>query len=190
MTTGASSVSFCRQVYDLYAASAELMKPRPQSSNLPRRASICPLCLSTIKNTACITKGLCILQSLHDGFTYHGICIQVNMYTSYEVPQIRYGEAKRVSIDAESWFGDYKEQWSTSSTTTEPQAEVRVTAYSTIEQVLIAETAEMGTPKCQTAIERGRGIYRRAQGLEDSVVKVLKETGVRGRRLVTHQQRA
>lgn len=42
-------------------------------------------------------------------------------------------ETKRVNISVESWFGDYHEEESTSSVSTERHAEVRVSAYSTID---------------------------------------------------------
>jgi len=97
-------------------------------------------------------------------------------------------ETKRVDISVESCFGDQHEQWATSSTNTEQNTEVHVSAYLTTEQVLMAETVRMGTPSFQAAIQKGRSIHKRAQELDDSVAKVLKEIGVRQGKLVTRQQ--
>ncbi|KAL7919281.1 hypothetical protein ACQKWADRAFT_315830 [Trichoderma austrokoningii] len=55
-------------------------------------------------------------------------------------------------------------------------------------RVLILETVQMGTPEFQTAINKGRGIFQRARGLDDSVAKTLKEIGVRKGRLATREQ--
>lgn len=97
-------------------------------------------------------------------------------------------EAKRINISVESCFGDYHEDEATNSMSMEQQQEVRVSAYSTIEQVLIADTVQMGTARFQAAIEHGRGIHKRAQGLGDSVANVLKEVSVREGRLLTQRQ--
>ncbi|KAL7807168.1 hypothetical protein V8C44DRAFT_337873 [Trichoderma aethiopicum] len=97
-------------------------------------------------------------------------------------------ETQRVKIDVESWFGDYHEQSATTSTTTERSMVVHVSAYSTIEQALISEAVQMGTPEFQVVVDKGRGIYQRARRLDDSVTKVLRETGVSKGRLVTREQ--
>lgn len=97
-------------------------------------------------------------------------------------------ETKRVNISVESCFGDYHEEEATSSANTEHRQEVRMSAYSTIEQVLISDTVQMGTTKFQAAIERGKGIHKRAQGLHDCVAKVLNEVGVREGKLLTQRQ--
>ncbi|EAW12960.1 uncharacterized protein ACLA_013970 [Aspergillus clavatus NRRL 1] len=97
-------------------------------------------------------------------------------------------ETKSVKLSVESWFGDYHKEWSSSSTRTEHQAEVRVSAYSTLEQAIIGETVKLGTARFQAVIEQGRGIHRRAQGLDDSISKLLTQIGVRKGGLVTQQQ--
>ncbi|KAH0494693.1 hypothetical protein TgHK011_008284 [Trichoderma gracile] len=97
-------------------------------------------------------------------------------------------ETKRVKIDVESWFGDYHEQSAMSSSRTERSRVVRVSAYSTIEQVLISEAVQMGTPEFQAATVQGRGIYQRARGLDDTVARILKDIGVSKGRLVTREQ--
>ncbi|TFA99562.1 hypothetical protein CCMA1212_008577 [Trichoderma ghanense] len=97
-------------------------------------------------------------------------------------------ETKRVNIDVESWFDDYHEQWVTTSSSTQRSTVVRVSAYSTVEQALISEAVQMGTPEFQAALEKGRGIYQRARGLDDSVTKILREIGVGKGRLVTREQ--
>ncbi|KAJ4855454.1 uncharacterized protein T069G_11012 [Trichoderma breve] len=97
-------------------------------------------------------------------------------------------ETKRVNIDVETWLGDYHEEWSTSSSSTEHSTLVHVSAYSTIEQALISQAVQMGTPEFRAATEKGRAISQRARGLEDSVAKILKEVGVREGRLVTREQ--
>ncbi|PTB62068.1 hypothetical protein BBK36DRAFT_1130070 [Trichoderma citrinoviride] len=97
-------------------------------------------------------------------------------------------ETKRVKIDVESWFGDYHAESVTTSSRTERSIVVRVSAYSTIEQALISEAIQMGTPEFQAAFEKGRGIYQRAWGLDDSVTKVLEEIGVSKGELVTREQ--
>ncbi|KAL7912370.1 hypothetical protein GGI35DRAFT_313071 [Trichoderma velutinum] len=97
-------------------------------------------------------------------------------------------ERKRVNIDVESWFGDYHEQTSTSSSSTEHSIVVHLSAYSTIEQALISQAVQMGTPEFKNATEKGRAIYQRARGLNDSIANILKEIDVRGGRLVTREQ--
>ncbi|KAK1238467.1 hypothetical protein MKX07_006613 [Trichoderma sp. CBMAI-0711] len=97
-------------------------------------------------------------------------------------------ETKRVRIDVESWLGDYHEQSATTSSRTERSIVVRVSAYSTIEQALVSEAVQMGTPEFQAAVKKGRGIYQRASELDDAVTKALKDIGVRKGRLVTREQ--
>ncbi|RHZ67384.1 uncharacterized protein CDV56_109626 [Aspergillus thermomutatus] len=97
-------------------------------------------------------------------------------------------ETKSVKISVESWFGDYHKEWSTSSTSTEHHAEVRVSAYSTLEQALVGETVMIGTARFQAAIEQAQGIHQRAQGLADSIAKELAQIGVKKGKLVTQQQ--
>ncbi|KAK7229796.1 hypothetical protein V2G26_001966 [Clonostachys chloroleuca] len=97
-------------------------------------------------------------------------------------------ETKRVQIRVETWLTTHEEQWSMSSTSTEQNAEVRISAYSTIEQLLVAKTVRMGTPSFRAAIDQGRGIHRRAQALEDELAKVLKEVGVGEGKLMTPRQ--
>lgn len=54
---------------------------------------------------------------------------------------------------------------------------VHVSVNSTIEQALVLEAIQTGTPEFQAAISRGRGVYQRTRGLDDSVLKFLKEIG-------------
>ncbi|KPM42481.1 hypothetical protein AK830_g4056 [Neonectria ditissima] len=97
-------------------------------------------------------------------------------------------ETSQVSISVESWIDDYHEETYTSSTSAAQQQEVHVSAYSTVEQLLVVETVHMGSPRFQTAVEQGRGIHRRAQGLDDAVAKVLKEVGVDERKPLSQAQ--
>jgi len=97
-------------------------------------------------------------------------------------------EKKSVQIKVESWLGDYDESWSTSSASASSNATVRFSAYSTLERLIIAKTVQLGTSEFQAAIQQGREIHKRAQGLEDGVAKVLAEVGVRHGRTVTGRQ--
>ncbi|KAK4060212.1 uncharacterized protein Triagg1_10837 [Trichoderma aggressivum f. europaeum] len=73
-------------------------------------------------------------------------------------------ERKRVNIDVETWLGDYHEETSTSSSSTEHSTVVHVSAHSTIEQALISQAVQMGTPEFRAATEKGRAISQRAGG--------------------------
>ncbi|KAJ5646744.1 hypothetical protein N7490_003116 [Penicillium lividum] len=97
-------------------------------------------------------------------------------------------ETKRVSISVDSLFGDYHEEDATSLSSSEENFEVHISAYSTLEQLLIMETVQAGTPRFQTVLEQGRGIHRRSQDLRNCVALVLQELGVRSGKRVTPQQ--
>ncbi|KAF5670061.1 hypothetical protein FHETE_4744 [Fusarium heterosporum] len=108
----------------------------------------------------------------------------------FSTDQGSYSETEKnsVQIKVESWLGDYDESWSTSSTNSSSNATVRVSAYSTLEQLIVAKTVQVGGSEFQVAIRQGRDIHKRAQGLEDGVAKVLAEVGVRHGKTVTPRQ--
>ncbi|KAL7894096.1 hypothetical protein HDV63DRAFT_389629 [Trichoderma sp. SZMC 28014] len=86
-------------------------------------------------------------------------------------------QTKRSKPDVEWPFGDCHEQSTTASSSMEQSAVVHVSVNSTIEQALVLEAIQTGTPEFQAAISRGRGVYQRTRGLDDSVLKFLKEIG-------------
>ncbi|KAG7406377.1 hypothetical protein Forpe1208_v013961 [Fusarium oxysporum f. sp. rapae] len=87
-------------------------------------------------------------------------------------------EAQSLKITVETWLGDWEESSSSSSSSHEQKAEVHISAYSTIEKLLVDKTVKLGSPELQVAIQQGRGIYKRAQELEDTVAKVLDNVGI------------
>ncbi|KAF5705848.1 hypothetical protein FGLOB1_7745 [Fusarium globosum] len=97
-------------------------------------------------------------------------------------------ETKSVKITVETWFDSYSEEEYTSSSSRERHAEVHLSAFSSIEQLLIVRTVQMETPEFQALLKQGRGIHQRAQGLEDQVARVLKDIGVREGKSLTPRE--
>ncbi|GKU04421.1 hypothetical protein FLAG1_07120 [Fusarium langsethiae] len=129
-------------------------------------------------------------KSVYGDYYVGGYRIGGDAAVLFSTDQSSYSETEKesVQIKVESWLGDYDDNWSTSSTSSSGTAVVRINAFSTLEQLIVAKTVQTGTPEFQAAIQLGRGIHKRAQGLEDGVAKVLGEVGVRHGKIVSPRQ--
>lgn len=82
-------------------------------------------------------------------------------------------ESNSVSLKVEVLFADYEENWSTSSYSEQSDIQVNVSGFSTLEKVFMREAARKGDPRLQEVLQKARGLHNRAQGLDDSIEKVL-----------------
>ncbi|KAM0227453.1 hypothetical protein ACHAPO_011515 [Fusarium lateritium] len=121
------------------------------------------------------TQGVEAFKSVYGDYYVGGYRIGGDAAVLFSTDQSSYSKTEKetVQIEVETWLSDYEESWSTSSTSSSSSADVRVSAFSTLEQLIVAKTVQMGTPEFQAAIQQGRAIHKRAQGLEDGVAEVL-----------------
>ncbi|OBS23325.1 hypothetical protein FPOA_03874 [Fusarium poae] len=135
-------------------------------------------------------QGIEAFKSVYGDYYVGGYRVGGDAAVLFSTDQSSYSETEKKSlqIKVETWLGDYEESWSTTSINSSSTAVVRVSAFSTLEQQIIAKTVQMGTPEFRAAIQQGRAIHKRAHGLEDEVTKVLNEVGVRHGKIVTPRQ--